>query len=86
MGEEERIVNIGWVSLSKSGKSLTIKVLNQLFFVPLEDLDSVLKGYRNRADIKQWVEQRKEERGEEEEAWEEEECWSYGKEKGERLE
>jgi len=73
MGEEERIVNVGWGSLSKSGKSLTIKVLNQLFFVPLGDLDSVLKGYRNRADIKQWVEQRKEEWGEEEEAWEEEE-------------
>ena len=55
-----------WVSLSRSGKSLTIRVLNQLFFVPLRDLDSVLKGDRNRADIKQWVEQRKEE-------WEEEE-------------
>jgi len=61
MGEEEKIVNVGWVSLSKSGKSLTIKVLNQLFFVPLRDLDSVLEGYRNRADVKQWVEQRKEE-------------------------
>jgi len=61
MGEEEKIVNAGWVSLSKSGKSLTIKVLNQLFFVPLRDLDSVLQGYRNRADVKQWVEQRKEE-------------------------
>jgi len=65
-GEEEKIVNAGWVSLSKSGKSLTIRVLNQLFFVPLRDLDPVIKGYRNRADVKQWVEQRKEE-------WEEEE-------------
>lgn len=59
--EEEKIVNVGWVSLSKSGKSLTIKVLNQLFFVPLRDLDPVLKGYRNRAGVKQWVEQRKKE-------------------------
>jgi len=65
MGEEEKIVNVGWVSLSKTGKSLTIKVLNQLFFVPLRDLDSVLQGYLNRADVKQWVEQRQEE-------WEEE--------------
>jgi len=70
MGEGEEIVTVGWISLSNSGKSLTIKVLNQLFFVPLRDLDSVLKGYWNRADVKQWVEQRKEE-GEEEE-WEEE--------------
>jgi len=45
MGEGEEIVTIGWVSLSKSGKSLTVRVLNQLFFVPLRDLDSVLKGY-----------------------------------------
>lgn len=62
MGEEEKeVVNVGWVSLSRSGKSLTIRVLNQLFFVPLRDLDSVLKGDWNRADVKQWVEQRKEE-------------------------
>jgi hypothetical protein len=65
MGEEEKIVNVGWVSLSKSEKSLTIKVLNQLFFVPRRDLDSVLNGHRNRADVKQWIEQRQEE-GEEE--------------------
>jgi hypothetical protein len=73
MGEEKKIVNVGWVSLSKSEKSLTIKVLNQLFFVPLRDLDSVLQGRRNRADVKQWVEQRQE--GweiEDEEEWEEE--------------
>jgi hypothetical protein len=69
MDEEERIVNIGWVSLSKSGKILTIKVLNQLFFVPLRDLDLILKGSRNRADVKQWVEQRKEEWEEEDEEW-----------------
>lgn len=61
MGEDEKIVNVGWVSLSNSGKSLTIKVLNQLFFVSLRDLDLVIKGYRDRADVKQWVEQRKEE-------------------------
>ena len=66
--EEKEVVNVGWVSLSRSGKSLTIRVLNQLFFVPLRDLDSVLKGDRNRADVKQWVEQMKEE-------WEEEEEW-----------
>ena len=60
-GEEEKIVNVGWVSLSKSGKSLTIRVLNQLFFVSLRDLDPVLQRYRNRADVKQWLEQRKEE-------------------------
>ena len=66
MGREEKVVDVGWVSLSKSGKSLTIRVLDQLFFVSLRDLDSVLKGYRNRADVKQWIEQRKEE-------WEEEE-------------
>jgi len=70
MGEREEIVTVGWVSLSKSGKSLTVRVLNQLFFVPLRDLDSVLKGYWARAGLKQWVEQRKEE-------WEEEgvESW-----------
>jgi hypothetical protein len=66
MDREEKVVDVGWVSLSKSGKSLTIRVLDQLFFVSLRDLDSVLKGYRNRVDVKQWVEQRKEE-------WEEEE-------------
>jgi len=46
MGEEEKIVNVGWVYLSRSEKSLTIEVLNQLFFVPLRDLDSVLQGRR----------------------------------------
>ena len=61
MGEEKKIVKVGWVSLSKSEKSLTIKVLNQLFFVPRRDLDSVLQGHRNRADVKQWVEQKQEE-------------------------
>jgi len=76
MGEEEKIVNVGWVSLSKSEKSLTIKVLNQLFFVPLRDLDSVLQGHRNRADVKQWVEQRQEEwETEDEVEWEKEKWW-----------
>ena len=59
MDREEKVVDVGWVSLSKSGKSLTIRVLDQLFFVSLRDLDSVLKGYRNRVDVKQWVEQRR---------------------------
>ena len=75
MGEEEKVVNVGWISLSNSGKSLTIRVLNQLFFVPLRDLDSVLQGYQNRADVKQWVEQRKEEWEEEDEEELEEEKW-----------
>lgn len=66
MGGEERIVDVGWVSLSKSGKSLTIRVLDQLFFVSLRDLDPVLKGFRSRANVKQWIEQRKEEWVEEE--------------------
>lgn len=70
MGEEEKVVNVGWVSLSNSGKSLTIRVLDQLFFVPLQDLDSVLKGDRYQVDVKQWVKQRKEEW--EAEEWEEE--------------
>jgi len=61
MGEEEKVVNVGWISLSNSGKSLTIRVLDQLFFVPLRDLDLILKGHRNRADIKQWIKQGKEE-------------------------
>ena len=73
MSEEEKVVNVGWVSLSNSGKSLTIRVLNQLFFVPLRDLDSVLKGDRYQADVKQWVKQRKEEWEEGEwEEWDEE--------------
>lgn len=70
MGEEEKVVNVGWISLSNSGKSLTIRVLNQLFFVPLRDLDLVLKGDRYQADVKQWVKQRKEEW--EKEEWKEE--------------
>ena len=53
MGEEEKVVNVGWVSLSNSGNSLTIRVLDQLFFVPLRDLDSVLKGHRDRTEAKQ---------------------------------
>ena len=73
MDEEEKVVNVGWISLSNSGKSLTIRVLNQLFFVPLRDLDSVLKGHLDRADVKQWVKQRKEEWDEGEwEEWDEE--------------
>ncbi len=63
---EEKIVDVGWVSLSKSGKSHTIRVLDQLFFVSLRDLDPVLKGFRSRANVKQWIEQRKEEWVEEE--------------------
>jgi len=70
MGEGEEIVNVGSVSLSKSGKSLTIRVLNQLFFVPLRDLEAGINGFCIAADLKQWVEQRKEEREEgEEEEW-----------------
>jgi len=61
MAGNEKVANVGWVSLSRSGKSLTIKVLDQLFFVSLRDLDSVLKGHRYRTEVKQWVEQRQEE-------------------------
>jgi hypothetical protein len=72
--EEEKIVKVGWASLSRSEKSLSINVLNQQFFVPLRDLDLVLNGDRKWVDIMQWVAQRKEE-GEEssdsEEEWEE---------------
>jgi len=39
---EGKVVTVGWVSLSRSGKSLSIKVLNQMFFVPLRDLYPVL--------------------------------------------
>ena len=53
---EEDIVTVGWVSLSRSGKSLSIKVLNQMFFVPLRDLYPVLDGRRERAEVKQWIE------------------------------
>jgi len=66
MTGNEKVANVGWVSLSKSRKSLTIRVLDQLFFVPLRDLDSVLKGHRNRTEVKQWVEQGQEEWTEEE--------------------
>jgi len=55
-------VNVGWVSLSRSGKSLTIRVMNQLFFVPLRDLQKVLDEERGRVDVKQWVERGTEER------------------------
>jgi len=53
--EEEEVVNAGWVSLSRSGKSLNIKVMNQMFFVPLRDLRKVLDEERGRVDVKQWV-------------------------------
>jgi hypothetical protein len=53
--EEEEVVNVGRVSLSRSGKSLTIMVMNQMFFVPLRDLREVLNGERGRVDVKQWV-------------------------------
>jgi len=53
--EEEKAVNVGWVSLSKSGKSLTLKVLDQLFFIPLGDLYQVLDKKKRRAFIKRWV-------------------------------
>jgi len=56
MSEEEgEIVDAGWVSLSRSGKSLTIKVLDQIFFVPIRDLQKVLNEEEQRADVKQWV-------------------------------
>ena len=56
MSEEEgEIVDAGWVSLGRSGKSLTIKVLDQIFFVPLRDLQKVLNEEEQRADVKQWV-------------------------------
>ena len=56
MSEEEgEIVDAGWVSLSRSGKSLTIKVLDQIFFVPIRDLQKVLNEEGQRADVKQWV-------------------------------
>lgn len=66
MAEDSKVADVGWVSLSKSRKSITVRVLDQLFFVPLRDLDSVLKGTRNRTAIKQWVKQTKEEWTEEE--------------------
>jgi hypothetical protein len=66
MSNKSEVVDAGWVSISKSGKSLTIRVMSQLFFISLKDLDSVLQGHRNRATVKQWVEQQKEDRKTEE--------------------
>jgi hypothetical protein len=54
---EGKVVAVGWVSLSRSGKSLSIKVLDQTFFVPLRDLYQVLDRKRDRAEVKQWIEQ-----------------------------
>jgi len=54
---EGKAVTVGWVSLSRSGKSLSIKVLGQTFFVPLGDLHQVLDQKRDRAEVKQWVEE-----------------------------
>jgi len=59
---EEEVVNAGWVSLSRSGKSLNIMVTNQMFFVPLRDLRKVLDEERGRVDVKQWVKIGNEER------------------------
>jgi len=56
--EEGKVVSAGWVSLSRSGKSLTIRVLGQVFFVPLGDLYRVLDKEWGRAEVKQWVEQK----------------------------
>jgi hypothetical protein len=59
MSEEEgEVVNVGWVSLSRSGKSLTIRVMDQMFFVPLHDLQKVLNEERGRVDVKKWVKAR----------------------------
>jgi len=41
---ELKAVTVGWVSLSKSGKSQSIKVLNQ-------------NQIKDRAEVKQWIEQ-----------------------------
>jgi hypothetical protein len=60
--EEEEVVNVGWVSLSRSGKSLNIMVINQMFFVPLRDLWKVLDEESGRVDVKQWVKKGTEER------------------------
>ena len=54
---EPKVVTVGWVSLSRSGKSLTIKVLNENFFVPLRDLYRVLDGDERRVEVKQWREE-----------------------------
>jgi len=55
---EENVVTVGWVSLSRSGRSLSIKVHNQIFFVPLRDLYQVLDRRKERADLKQWIERK----------------------------
>lgn len=60
--EEKEVVKAGWVSLSRSGKSLNIMVMDQMFFVPLRDLWKVLDGERGRVDVKQWVKKGTEER------------------------
>ena len=52
---QEEVVNAGWVSLSRSGKSLNIMVMDHMFFVPLRDLRKVLNKERGRVDVKQWV-------------------------------
>ena len=57
--EEEEVpktVDVGWVSLSRSRKSLTIRVLNEIFFVPLRELHKVLDGDERRTPVKQWRE------------------------------
>ena len=60
--EEKEVVKAGWVSLSRSGKSLNIIVMDQMFFVPLRDLWKVLDDERGRVDVKQWVKKGTEER------------------------
>jgi len=35
---EGKAVTVGWASLSRSGKSLSIEVMSQTFFVHLPDL------------------------------------------------
>lgn len=51
-----KVEDVGWVSLSRSGKSLTIRVLNEVFFVPLRELHKVLDGDESRVAVKQWRE------------------------------
>jgi hypothetical protein len=55
---EGNVVSVGWVSISRSGKSLTIRVQRQSYFVPLGDLYRVLEKERERAEVKKWVEQK----------------------------
>jgi adenylylsulfate kinase-like enzyme len=54
--EFEKVAEVGWASLSRSGKSLTIKVLDEIFFVPLRQLLKVLDGDESRVAVKQWRE------------------------------